>query len=83
MDILKRVEIHPGSRQQVVCPARPGKELQTELDDRRVERVDSAIEILQETVFVVQRLCPSNQPEREILIDSPWSMLVGVGECGP
>ena len=78
--IEERVQLDRGIAPPVM---RPGKDGETEFDDRRVERVDSIgfREIDVERVTGVQTARSVDQAVREIRVDAPVTSLVGVGQC--
>ena len=61
----------------------PGKHRQTELDDRRVERIHGVREFEAQGFIDVERARRGDESLREVRIDTPVACLVGFGEGRP
>ena len=62
--------------------ASPGKQRQTEIDRRRVERKDGSLEVQSQIRFRIEWPSDLNEALREVGVNSPIAILVGIGECG-
>jgi len=61
----------------------PRKQRQTEIDSRRIQRVESAIQFDTNRVFGVKRSGDADQILREVGEDAPVVRFVGIGQRGP
>jgi hypothetical protein len=63
--------------------AGPGKQRQTQIDRRRIEGIDGSLEIQSQIRFRIEWPSDLNEAVREVGVDSPVAILIGIGECGP
>ncbi len=70
-----RVHFDGGVTPAIACPRKHGE---TEIDDRRVERIHGVCEVDGQRFVHVQIASGPNQPMREIRVDTPIASLVRI-----
>ena len=78
LHVKKCMEFHASDRGLVVRSSSPREELQTQLDDRRIQGIDRHFQICQETVVLIEHTRSGNQAECHVLKNQPRPMLVGI-----
>lgn len=58
---------------------RPREEGETQIDRRRIERVDSVLQVDAERLVRIQPSCDADQALREVAVDAPVPNGVGIG----
>ncbi len=75
--IEQRVQFH---RSLGGAKRRPGKQRQTQIDRSGVQRIDRLGEFHPDRLFGVEPACGADQRLRELVVDAPVALFVGIGE---
>src|ERR1700675_5088209 len=59
----------------------PGKEGQTEIDCCGIERIDRLFQVDAQRVAGIELASPCDEHGREIGVDAPVSVVIGLGQC--
>lgn len=75
--IEERMELDGGLG---LAKPRPGKHRQAQVDGARVECVDGIVQFHRKAVLRIERSRGVDQAQREVLVDAPIALLVGIGQ---